>query len=262
MFGEGSSQPIPLVAVACPLDAVLEESVDQTLGHGRLLGDIAGVLLRVSGRCLLVVQRLRWLSRRRASSVATVSVASVIGSARSLLARRRLTAVWAAASAVASASKVLLRQLLSQAVRALIEGASGARGLEVSLLPLILGLLVRALEVAAIAIAAHLLLLLLLRAPDLLLASLVGVHGLWERRGRGGKRTPLFLGILLAAIAPAKAKVELQAIALLLVVHVVVRAVPRWPAKASSTCVVRSGRWTMGGVLGEFRGVREGCKVR
>lgn len=132
------------------------------------------------------------------------------------------------------------------------------------MLPLVLGLLVRALEVAAIAIAAHLLLLLLLRAPDLLLASLVGVHRLWERRGRGGKRTPLFLGILLlAAIAPAKAKVKLQAIALLLVVHVVfvVRAVPRWPAKASSTCMVRSGRWAMGGVLGESRNVREGCRV-
>lgn len=56
MFGEGRIHAIPLVAVACSLDAVLEESVDQTLGHGRRLGDVAGILLRVSGRGFLVVQ--------------------------------------------------------------------------------------------------------------------------------------------------------------------------------------------------------------
>jgi hypothetical protein len=56
MFDEGKIHLVPLVAVACSLDAVLEESVDQTLGHGRRLGDVAGVLLRVPGRGFLVVQ--------------------------------------------------------------------------------------------------------------------------------------------------------------------------------------------------------------
>jgi hypothetical protein len=47
---------VPLVSVACSLNTILEEGVNQTLRHGGLLSNIAGVLLGVSGRRLLLVQ--------------------------------------------------------------------------------------------------------------------------------------------------------------------------------------------------------------
>lgn len=108
-----------------------------------------------------------------------------------------------------------MRQLLGQAIGTLIE-ALAARGLEVSLLSLVLCLLVGVLEVAPTAGVA---IALLLGAPDLLLAGLVGVYRLRECRGRRGECSAHFLLVLVVSVAAAEAKVELQAVALLVVVH-------------------------------------------
>lgn len=141
---------------------------------------------------------------------------------------------------------MLLRKLLSEPIGTLVE-ASRAGGLEIALLPLVLGLLVGVLEVASIAIAAHL--LLLLCAPDLLLTSLIRVHRLRKCRRCGGKRTALLLCILVVAVTPTtKAKVQLQAVALLLVVHREVNAELGWPARACSVCC--GSKKVVGGVLG------------
>lgn len=98
---------------------------------------------------------------------------------------------------------------------------------------MVLSLLVGIHEVAStsgctIAIAAAksllLLLLLLLRAPDLLLAGLVRVYGLWERRGRGREGTTGVLLVLVVSVTAttAEAEIELQPVRRLLVVIVVV----------------------------------------
>lgn len=200
---------LPLIPVACALDTVLEESVDQTLGHGRLFCNILRILLWVLWRRLLIVER--GSPGHVAASIASIAMpASVVCSARALLARRALTTVWA--SRAATTSQMLVGELLGKAVGIV---ACLAWGLEVPLLPLVLGLLVGVHEVApAIAIT----LLLLLRTPDLLLAGLVGVHGLWEGRGSGGECSTIVLELVVAVTA-SQAKVEVQPVRLLLVAH-------------------------------------------
>jgi hypothetical protein len=166
---------VPLVSVACPLDTVLEEGIDQALGDHGLLLDVFRVLARVFRRGLLVVQRI--LSWPRAALTSITIPPPVVCGAWTPRVRRGLSTVWASRATIAS--QVLVRELLSEAVRALVETLT-AWGLEVSLLPLVLCLLVGVHEVAA-AIAIAVAIALLLGTPDLLLASLVRVYGLRER---------------------------------------------------------------------------------
>jgi hypothetical protein len=107
-----------------------------------------------------------------------------------------------------------VRELLGEAIGTLVEALAAWR-LEVALLPLVLCLLVGVHKVAAAAIVA----IALLGAPDLLLAGLVGVYRLRECRGRRGECSAHFLLVLVVSVAAAEAKVELQAVALLVVVH-------------------------------------------
>lgn len=118
------------------------------------------------------------------------------------------------ASRATAAREVLVRELLGEAIGTLVEALAAWR-LEVALLPLVLCLLVGVHEVAAAAIVA----IALLGAPDLLLAGLVGVYRLRECRGRCGECSARFLLVLVVSVAAAEAKVELQAVALLVVVH-------------------------------------------
>jgi len=110
---------------------------------------------------------------------------------------------------------VLVRELLGEAIGTLVKALAAWR-LEVALLPLVLCLLVGAHKVAA---AAAIVAIALLGAPDLLLAGLVGVYRLRECRGRCGECSARFLLVLVVSVAAAEAKVELQAVALLVVVH-------------------------------------------
>lgn len=111
-----------------------------------------------------------------------------------------------------------MRQLLGEPIGTLVEALAAWR-LEVALLPLVLCLLVGIHEVASASIIA-IALLLLLGAPDFLLAGLVGVHRLRERRRCRWECSADFLLVLLVvSVTAAEAKVELQAVALLVVVH-------------------------------------------
>jgi hypothetical protein len=192
----------PLVPVACPLDAVLEECVDQALRHGGLLVDVVRVLLGHPLRRFLVVER--GVARTAlCGAVASIAVASVVGGAGALGVRRALATVGAARAAIAS--QVLRRELLGETVG--IEALLEVLRLEVSLLALILGLLVRILEVAsAVALA-----IAVLCTPDLLLPN-----RLRERRGRGGKCSP---AVVLVPVTASTAKVQLKPIDLLVVAH-------------------------------------------
>jgi hypothetical protein len=111
---------------------------------------------------------------------------------------------------------VLVRELLGEAIGTLVETLATWR-LEVALLSLVLCLLVGVHEVASASIVA--IALLLLSAPDLLLARLVGVYRLRERRGCRRECPAGFLLVLVVSVAAAEAEIELQAVALLVVVH-------------------------------------------
>lgn len=91
---------IPLVPVACPLNTVLEECVDQALRHGGLLLDVVRVLFGCPFRGLFVVQR--GMARTRCPAVAAIAIASVVCGAGPLWVRGCLTAVRAARATVAS----------------------------------------------------------------------------------------------------------------------------------------------------------------
>jgi Ca2+/H+ antiporter len=142
---------------------------------------------------------------------------------------------------------VLVRQLLGEAIGTLIEALATWR-LEVALLPLVLCLLVGVHEVASASIVA----IALLGAPNLLLAGLVGVYRLRECRGRRWECSAGFLLVLVVSVTATEAKVELQAVALLVVVHRgrrnrfggevgVVLGVGRWMSIAEGTASLGGG---------------------
>jgi len=196
---------VPLIAISCTLHAVLEEGANKIHRDLSLAQHVLRVLLGCFWRRLLVVKR----GLPRDVTVASVLVTSVVSRARPLLARGGLAAIGAPRTTVAT--QVLMGELLGQAIGSFVETGS-VGSLQIPLLSLVLGLLVRVHEVAS-AIA-----IVLLCAPNLLLTCLVGVDGLGKGRGRGRKSTTRgFLVVL--AITTAKTKGEIQAIALLLVVH-------------------------------------------
>lgn len=150
------------------------------------------------------------------AAIAAILITSLAGSSGTLLVRGRLAAVGAAGAT--ATTEMLVRELLGEAIGSFVKPRSAGR-LQVALLSLVLGLLVRAHEVAgAVAIA-------LLCAPDLLLAGLIGVYRLRKGRRGGGKRSAGVLVVAAvttttaAAAASAEAKGQIQPVGLLLVVH-------------------------------------------
>lgn len=116
-------------------------------------------------------------------------------------------------------------ELLSQAIGSVVEAAGGLGGLQIALLPLILGLLIRARKVAVsvgigVGVGVGVVGEALLCAPDLLLARLIGVYGLGKCGRRGGEWPARVL--VLEPFLGAEAKVEIQAVALLLLLLLVV----------------------------------------
>jgi hypothetical protein len=201
---------IPLVSVACPLDTIFEECVDQTLRHSRLLFDIVRVLFRCPLWGFFVIKR--WLSWTLGTAVAPIAIASPgVCGARALRIGRGLATVRATRAAIAS--QVLGGELLRKAIG--IEALLQVLSLEISLLTLVLSLLVRVLEVttAAEAIA---LLLLLLCAPNFLLAGLVRVYGLGKCAWCRGKCSASILELV---VPIAAAEIQLQPVGLLVAVH-------------------------------------------
>jgi hypothetical protein len=189
---------MPLIPVACSLDAILEKGADQIYRHLGLLEDLVIILLRCPLRRLLVVER--GLSRPRTKICAVLPMSSLACRSGTLLVGRGLATVGTARAR--AATKMLVGELVYQAIGGLVELCLTLRGLRVALLALILRLPVRAVRKVAIAGV------LVARAPDLLLTGLIGVYRLREGRGRGGKGPASVLRVLVS-ITAAEAKVEL-----------------------------------------------------
>lgn len=94
----GIKAVLPLVPIACSLDAVLEEGIDEALGNHGLLLYVLGVFGRVPLRSLLVVQRNRPLC---GAALTTVAIPSAVGCAR---ARRRVRRALPAIGATGAAA--------------------------------------------------------------------------------------------------------------------------------------------------------------
>jgi hypothetical protein len=103
---------LPRIAISCPLNAVLEESADQTGGYLCLSLHIFAKLVRVFLRWLLVVHRVVGNRKLRAKEVSILLWLGRCSSSPRPLARRRgLAAVWASRSR-GTPTEVLVRELV------------------------------------------------------------------------------------------------------------------------------------------------------